>query len=52
MVFRNALGCAWVQGHAVVGEGTGEAWTLQAGEMTSRLTVEALHSGLITWGSS
>ena len=51
MVFRNVLGCAWVRGHVVGKEGTGEAWTVQAGEMTSRLTVEALHPGLITWGS-
>jgi hypothetical protein len=26
-------------------------WMVQVGEMTSRLTVEALHPGLITWGS-
>jgi len=52
MGFRNVLGCGWGQGHAVGEGGLREAWAVQAGEMTGRLIVEALHPGLITWGSS
>uniref|UniRef100_A0A0A9EWS1 Uncharacterized protein n=1 Tax=Arundo donax TaxID=35708 RepID=A0A0A9EWS1_ARUDO len=51
MGFRGVLGCAWGQGHAVGGEGIEREWTVQVGEMTGRLIVEALQSGLITWGS-
>jgi hypothetical protein len=51
MGFRSALGCAWGQGHAVGGGEIERRWTVQVGEMISRLIVEALHPGLITWGS-